>query len=130
MDTLNLHSNFDNLLYIGRSVLNNTSSHIQKLFFKKEMCIYEYLYKEEVSKGIEIKIDVVVLVCALEHDKCNKSILYFNDVANIARYIHYCNSNFEYKEELNGWIMSDSYLALSISEDDYEKRFAFIQTLL
>ena len=41
MDTLNLHSNFDNLLYIGRSVLNNTSSHIQKLFFKKEMCIYE-----------------------------------------------------------------------------------------
>ena len=87
MDTLNLHSNFDNLLYIGRSVLNNTSSHIQKLFFKKEMCIYEYLYKEEVSKGIEIKIDDVVLVCALEHDKCNKSILYFNDVANIARYI-------------------------------------------
>ena len=64
MDTLNLHSNFDNLLYIGRSVLNNTSSHIQKLFFKKEMCIYEYLYKEEVSKGIEIKIDDVVLVCA------------------------------------------------------------------
>mgnify|MGYP006909797675 FL=1 len=49
------------------------------------MCIYEYLYKEEVSKGIEIKIDDVVLVCALEHDKCNKSILYFNDVANIAR---------------------------------------------
>ena len=94
------------------------------------MCIYEYLYKEEVSKGIEIKIDDVVLVCALEHDKCNKSILYFNAVANIARYIHYCNSNFEYKEELNGWIMSDSYLALSISEDDYEKRFAFIQTLL
>ena len=78
MDTLNLHSNFDNLLYIGRSVLNNTSSHIQKLFFKKEMCIYEYLYKEEVSKGIEIKIDDVVLVCALEHDKCNKSILYFS----------------------------------------------------
>ena len=87
MDTLNLHSNFDNLLYIGRSVLNNTSSHIQKLFFKKEMCIYEYLYKEEVSKGIEIKIDDVVLVCALDHNKCNKSILYFNDVPNIARYI-------------------------------------------
>lgn len=55
MDTLNLHSNFDNLLYIGRSVLNNTSSHIQKLFFKKEMCIYEYLYKEEVVKALKLK---------------------------------------------------------------------------
>ena len=39
-----------------------------------------------------------------------------NDVANIARYIHYCNSNFEYKEGTQwDWIMSDSYLALSIS---------------
>ena len=130
MDTLNLHSNFDNLLYIGRSVLNNTSSHIQKLFFKKEMCIYEYLYKEETSKGIEIKIDDVVLVCAFDNDNCNKSILYFNDMANIAHYINYCNSNFEYNKELNGWIISDSYLALFIPEDDYEKRFAFVQTLL
>lgn len=69
MDTLNLHSHFDNLLYIGRSVLNGTSSHIQKLFFKKEMCIYEYLYKEETSKGIEIKIDDVVLVCAFDKDR-------------------------------------------------------------
>ena len=39
MDTLKLHSHFENLLYVGRSVLTNTSSRIQRLFFKKEMCI-------------------------------------------------------------------------------------------
>lgn len=63
MDTLKLHSHFENLLYVGRSVLTNTSSRIQRLFFKKEMCIYEYLFKEEASKGIEIVVDNAVLVC-------------------------------------------------------------------
>lgn len=130
MDTLNLHSHFDNLLYIGRSVLNNTSSQIQKSFYKKEMCIYEYLFEGEVSKGIEIVIDEVVLVCVFENDNCYKSILYFNDMANITHYINYCNSTFGYNEELNGWIMPNSYLTLSIPKDDYEKRFAFIQTIL
>ena len=52
MDTLNLHSHFDNLLYIGRSVLNGTSSHIQKLFFKKDMstCI-----KKKQVKALKLK---------------------------------------------------------------------------
>ena len=72
---LYLHSHFENLLYVGRSVLTNTSSRIQRLFFKKEMCIYEYLFKEEASKGIEIVVDNAVLVCVLENDICNKSIL-------------------------------------------------------
>ncbi len=27
------------------------------------MCIYEYLFKEEASKGIEIVVDNAVLVC-------------------------------------------------------------------
>ena len=35
MDTLKLHSHFENLLYVGRSVLTNTSSRIQRLFFIK-----------------------------------------------------------------------------------------------
>lgn len=30
------------------------------------MCIYEYLFKEEASKGIEIVVDNAVLVCVLE----------------------------------------------------------------
>ena len=72
MDTLKLHSHFENLLYVGRSVLTNTSSRIQRLFFKKEMCIYEYLFKEEASKGIEIVVDNAVLVCVFENDICNK----------------------------------------------------------
>ena len=84
MDTLNLHSHFENLLYVGRSVLTNTSSRIRRLFFKNEMCIYEYLFMEEVNKGIEIVVDNAVLVCVLENDVCNKSILYFNDSVNIA----------------------------------------------
>ena len=83
MDTLKLHSHFENLLYVGRSVLTNTSSRIQRLFFKKEMCIYEYLFKEEASKGIEIVVDNAVLVCVLENDICNKSILYLNDSTNV-----------------------------------------------
>ena len=49
MDTLKLHSHFENLLYVGRSVLTNTSSRIQRLFFKKEMCIYEYLFSDALS---------------------------------------------------------------------------------
>ena len=83
MDTLKLHSHFENLLYVGRSVLTNTSSRIQRLFFKKEMCIYEYLFKEEASKGIEIVVDNAVLVCVFENDICNKSILYLNDSTNV-----------------------------------------------
>lgn len=130
MDALNLHSQFDNLLYIGRSVLNDKSSHIQKLFFQKEMCIYEYVYKEESSKGLEIILENAVLVCAFENDRCHKSILYFKDVANIANYINYCNSNFQYNEKLDGWIMPDTYLTLFIPEDDSEKRFAFVQTVI
>ena len=83
MDTLKLHSHFENLLYVGRSVLTNTSSRIQRLFFKKEMCIYEYLFKEEASKGVEVVVDNAVLVCVFENDICNKSILYLNDSTNI-----------------------------------------------
>ena len=89
MNTLKLHSHFENLLYVGRSVLTNTSSRIQRLFFKKEMCIYEYLFKEEASKGIEIVVDNAVLVCVLENDICNKSILYLNDSTNVTSYINY-----------------------------------------
>lgn len=96
MDTLKLHSHFENLLYVGRSVLTNTSSRIQRLFFKKEMCIYEYLFKEEASKGIEVVVDNAVLVCVFENDICNKSILYLNDSTNVTSYINYCNSTFEY----------------------------------
>lgn len=130
MDTLNLHSHFENLLYVGRSVLTNTSSRIRRLFFKNEMCIYEYLFMEEVNKGIEIVVDNAVLVCVLENDVCNKSILYFNDSVNIASYINYCNSNFEYNKALDKWIMPDGYLGLFIPADDFEKRFAFVQTLV
>lgn len=130
MDTLNLHSHFENLLYVGRSVLTNTSSRIRRLFFKNEMCIYEYLFMEEVNKGIEIVVDNAVLVCVLENDVCNKSILYFNDSVNIASYINYCNSNFEYNKALDKWIMPDGYLGLVIPTDDFEKRFAFVQTLV
>ena len=118
MDTLKLHSHFENLLYVGRSVLTNTSSRIQRLFFKKEMCIYEYLFKEEASKGIEIVVDNAVLVCVLENDICNKS------------YINYCNSTFEYDKLRDRWIMPDGYLTLFIPNDDFEKRFAFVQTLV
>ena len=130
MDTLNLHSHFENLLYVGRSVLTNTSSRIRRLFFKNEMCIYEYLFMEEVNKGIEIVVDNAVLVCVLENDVCNKSILYFNDSVNIASYINYCNSNFEYNKALDKWIMPDGYLGLFIPTDDFVKRFAFVQTLV
>ena len=101
MDTLKLHSHFENLLYVGRSVLTNTSSRIQRLFFKKEMCIYEYLFKEEASKGIEIVVDNAVLVCVFENDKLR-----------------------------DRWIMPDGYLTLFMPNDDFEKRFAFVQTLV
>lgn len=39
MDTLKLHSHFENLLYVGRSVLTNTSSRIQRLFLKRDVYI-------------------------------------------------------------------------------------------
>ena len=56
--------------------------------------------------------------------------LYFNDSVNIASYINYCNSNFEYNKALDKWIMPDGYLGLFIPTDDFEKRFAFVQTLV
>ena len=40
--------------------------------------------------------------------------LYFNDSVNIASYINYCNSNFEYNKALDKWIMPDGYLGLFI----------------
>ena len=38
----------------------------------------------------------------------------FNDSVNIASYINYCNSNFEYNKALDKWIMPDGYLGLFI----------------
>lgn len=76
------------------------------------MCIYEYLFKEEASKGIEIVVDNAVLVCVLENDICNKSILYLNDSTNVTSYINYCNSTFEYDKLRDRWIMPDGYLTL------------------
>mgnify|MGYP000534046805 FL=1 len=48
----------------------------------------------------------------------------------MASYINYCNSNFEYNKALDKWIMPDGYLGLFIPTDDFEKRFAFVQTLV
>ena len=44
MDTLNLHSHFENLLYVGRSVLTNTSSRIRRLFFKNAKGVLGFIY--------------------------------------------------------------------------------------
>ncbi|WP_417008976.1 hypothetical protein [Bacteroides congonensis] len=130
MDTPNLDLHFENLLYMGRNVLDNTSDYIRKRFSRKEMCVYEYLFKEETSKGIEIVVDDATLVCVFDNDICKQSILYLNDPLNIVYYINYCNDSFEYDKKLDKWLMSDSYLTLFIPNDDSERRLAFIQTLV
>lgn len=89
-------NNFEHLVYIGKSVLNHTSNDIQELFFHKEMCLYEYLYKEKSDKGLEIILDDHVLVCIFENDNCRKSILYFNKADDLPDSIRYCDTHFEY----------------------------------
>ncbi len=62
--------NFEYMLYMGKSVLNNTCIHIQKLFFGKEMCLYEYSYADHITKGLEVILDDdIVLVCVFEFHK-------------------------------------------------------------
>lgn len=51
-------------------------------------------------------------------------------IQSILHLINYCNSNFEYNKALDKWIMPDGYLGLFIPTDDFEKRFAFVQTLV
>jgi hypothetical protein len=55
---------------------------------------------------------------------------FFNDSTNVTSYINYCNSTFEYDKLRDRWIMPDGYLTLFIPNDDFEKRFAFVQTLV
>ncbi len=121
--------NFEYLLCLGKSVLNNTCSHIQKLFFNKEMCLYEYMSENKTDKGLEIIIDDSVLVCVFDNDNCKKSILYFSKPDDLVDYVRYCDNNFEYDEEQKKWTLPNTYLTLFFP-DDNTGRFGFIQTLI
>ena len=102
-----------------------------KDYFLKKRCVYmNTCLRRKQVKGIEIVVDNAVLVFVLENDICNKSILYLNDSTNVTSYINYCNSTFEYDKLRDRWIMPDGYLTLFIPNDDFEKRFAFVQTLV
>ena len=121
--------NFEYLLCVGKSVLNNTCEHIQKLHFKREMCLYEYICDNIIDKGLEITIDDIVLVCIFENDNCKKSILYFSRLDNLIDYVRYCDNKFQYDEEHKIWTLPKSYLTL-LFPDDNTGRFGFVQTLI
>lgn len=120
---------FEYLLCIGKSVLNNNCSHIQKLFFNKEMCLYEYMCEDKTDKGLEIIIDNTVLVCIFDDNNCKKSILYFDKLDNLIDYVRYCDTNFEYDKQQKIWILPNSYLSLFFP-DENTGRFGLSQTLI
>lgn len=117
---------FEYLLCVGKSVLNNTCNHIQKLFFSKEMCLYEYICDGKTDKGLEIIIDDTVLVCVFDNNNCIKSILYFDKLDDLIDYVRYCDKNFEYDEQRKIWILPNNYLSLFFP-DENTGRFGFIQ---
>lgn len=120
---------FEYLLCIGKSVLNNNCSYIQKLFFNKEMCLYEYMCEDKTDKGFEIIIDNTVLVCIFDDNNCKKSILYFDKPDNLIDYVLYCDTNFEYDKQQKIWIFPNSHLSLLFPDED-TGRFGLIQSLI
>lgn len=121
--------NFEYLLCVGKSVLNNTCNHLQKLFFSKEMCLYEYTSEGKTDKGLEIILDDAVLVCVFDDNNCNKSILYFDKLNDLIDYVRYCDKNFEYDIKQKIWMLPNSHLSLFFPNEN-EGRFGFIQTLI
>ncbi|WP_455584131.1 hypothetical protein [Bacteroides sp.] len=93
--------NFEYLLCVGKNVLNNTCDYIQKLFFSKEMCLYQHICDDKTDKGLEIVIDDAVLVCVFENDRCKKTILYFSKPDDIIDCICYCDENYEHNKRKN-----------------------------
>lgn len=121
--------NFEYFLCVGKSVLNNTCNHIQKLFFNKEMCLYEYICDDKTDKGLEIIIDDIVLVCIFDDENCKKSILYFSKPDDIIDCIRYCDENYDHDKKEKTWELPNSYLTLYFP-DDNTGRFGFVQTLI
>lgn len=121
--------NFEYLLCVGKSVLNNSCNHIKKLFFNKEMCLYEYTCDDKTDKGLEIIMDDAVLVCVFDDDNCEKSILYFSKLDDLLDCIRYCDDNFEHDQVDKTWALPSSYLSLFFP-DDNTGRFSFVQTLI
>ncbi len=121
--------NFEHLLCIGKSVLNNTSIHIQKFFFGREMCIYEYICDDKTDRGLEITIDDIVLVCIFDDENCKKSILYFSKPDDLIDYIRYCDENYDHDKKERTWELPNSYLTLYFPDDNTGK-FGFVQTLI
>lgn len=121
--------NFEYLLCVGKSVLNNRCNHIQKLFFDKERCLYEYTYDNKTDKGLEIILDEAVLVCIFGNESCEKSILYFSKLDDVIDLIRYCDGNYDHDKKYKSWKLPDSYLSLFFP-DDNTGRFGFIQTLI
>lgn len=122
------NNNFEDLLCLGKRVLNLHYDDIQQLFFGEEMCLYRYKNKNYDGRGIEIAIDNAILVCIFDTEVCDKSILYFNNLNKIAEYIRFCDSMFDYKKEFDMWHTPTSYLSLEYP-DEYDRRFAFVQEL-
>lgn len=121
--------NFEYLLCIGESVLNNTCSHIRKLFYSKEMCLYEYTCEDQTDKGLEIVIDNTLLVCLFDNENCKRSILYFSKPDDIIDCIRYCDENYDHDKKEKTWELPNSHLTLYFP-DDNTGRFGFVQTLI
>lgn len=119
---------FEYLLCVGKSVLNNTCNHIQKLFFSKEMYLYKYICDDKTDKGLEIIIDDIVLVCIFDEENCKKSIIYFSKPDDIIDCIRYCDENYDHDEKEKTWELPNSYITLYFP-DDNTGRFGFVQTL-
>lgn len=121
--------NFEHLLCVGKSLLNNNCNHIKKLFFDKERCLYEYTCENKTDKVIEIILNGAVLVCIFEDENCKKTILYFSKLDDIIDCIRYCDENFNHDKEERTWELLNSYLTLYFP-DDNSGRFGFVQTLM
>jgi len=123
--------NFEHLICVGKSVLNNSCNHIQKLFFDKEMCLYEYTCENKTDKGLEIILDEAVLVCIFGNENCEKSILYFSKLDDLIDHVRYCDENYDHDKKEKSWKLPNGYLSLFFPDDnDSTRRFGFIQTLI
>jgi len=119
---------FEYLICVGKSILNNSCNHIQKLFFNNEMCLYEYNCDGKTDKGLEIIVDETLLVCVFDDDNCTKLILYFDKLDDLIHYVRYCDKNFEYDQQRKIWILTNNYMSLFFTNEN-TSRFGFVQTL-
>jgi hypothetical protein len=105
-------------------VLKHSFRKIPELFDGKEICVMDYIMKEQKEKAIEIRFDTATLTCTFDEDDfCDYSFLFLDNLEDLHHYVDYCNRTYKYDYIRRAWIVEDYCLEIRVGKDDYFLHF-------